>query len=130
VAFVQQNFSSSKKESAENMLRKIEASFAIILRDTPWLSDEVKSAAAEKLRQVNNKIGYPENPDTYDDVVIVEDDFFANSLSIRLHGSKRALQKLGKPVDKKEWLMTPQTVNAYYNRTLNVLYFIEFDAKL
>ncbi|GJD06982.1 Endothelin-converting enzyme 2 [Galdieria sulphuraria] len=123
MAFVEQNFSSSRKESAENMLRKIEASFAVVLRDSPWLSEEVKSAAAEKLREVNNKIGYSESPDTYDDVEISNDNFFLNSLSIRLHGSKKALQKLGKPVDKKEWLMTPQTVNAYYNPSQNEMVF-------
>ncbi|GJQ14077.1 hypothetical protein GpartN1_g5868.t1 [Galdieria partita] len=123
MAFVEQNFSSSKKESAENMLRKIEASFAVVLRDSPWLNDQVKSAAAEKLRQVNNKIGYSENPDTYDDVEIADDNFFANCLSIRLHDSKKALEKLGKPVDKKEWLMTPQTVNAYYNPSQNEMVF-------
>eukprot|EP00871_Galdieria_phlegrea_P004261 jgi/Galph1/4836/GphlegSOOS_G3466.1 len=123
MAFVQQNFSSSKKSIAENMLRKIEASFAMILQDSSWLNDDVKAAAAEKLRNVNNKIGYPEQPDSYDDVTIVEDDFFSNSLSIRLHESRRALSKLGKTVDKKEWLMTPQTVNAYYSPTQNEMVF-------
>lgn len=98
------------------MLRKIETSFAVILQNSPWLSDQVKDAALDKLRQVNNKIGYTEVPDTYEDVTITEDNMFSNILSIRLHSSRRALQKLGKPVDKREWLMTPQTVNAYYNR--------------
>ncbi|MFX4528079.1 M13 family peptidase, partial [Acinetobacter baumannii] len=69
------------------------------------------------------KIGYPSVWKKYDDVTITRDNLFENMRQIAVHDHKEAIGKIGKPVDKTEWQMTPPTVNAYYNPTFNEIVF-------
>ena len=87
------------------------------------MSDETKKAAEAKLRTVANKIGYPDRWRDYSSLRIVRGDAYGNSQRSNLFGYRRQLAKIGKPVDKTEWLMTPPTVNAYYNPLENNINF-------
>jgi predicted metalloendopeptidase len=87
------------------------------------MSPETKKAAEEKLHKVTNKIGYPAKWKDYRKVVIKRDDFVGNARAASIFEVKRDLAKLGKPVDKSEWGMTPPTVNAYYNPSENNINF-------
>ena len=90
----------------------------------PWMSEETKKAAAEKLAMIRNKIGYPEKWRDYSALMVKRDDL-ARQCSVRTVIFERNcnLDKLGKPVDEKEWSMTPPTVNAYYNPSMNDINF-------
>jgi putative endopeptidase len=87
------------------------------------MSDSTKKRAIVKLNTFLKKIGYPTKWKNYDDVTISKTDFFANAKSVQKHNQKETLDKVGKPVDKTEWGMTPPTVNAYYNPTFNEIVF-------
>ena len=87
------------------------------------MSDETKKAAEAKLRAVANKIGYPDRWRDYSSLRIVRGDAYGNSQRANVFAYRRQLAKIGKPVDKTEWLMTPPTVNAYYNPLENNINF-------
>ena len=89
-----------------------------------WMSPETKQQALEKLHAVVNKIGYPDNWRDYSSVEIERDDFVGNvERADRRSKSHRQLDKIGKPVDRGEWGMTPPTVNAYYDPQMNDINF-------
>jgi predicted metalloendopeptidase len=88
-----------------------------------WMSPETKKAAEEKLGKVTNKIGYPAKWKDYSSVVIKRNDFVGNVRAATIFEEKRDLAKVGKPVDKNEWNMTPPTVNAYYDQSENNINF-------
>ncbi len=88
-----------------------------------WMTDVTKQRAQDKLAKITTKIGYPEKWKDYDKLKVKSDDLFGNvqrSMSVEYD---RMIEKLGKPVDRTEWGMTPQTVNAYYNPTMNEIVF-------
>jgi endothelin-converting enzyme/putative endopeptidase len=87
------------------------------------MSDETKKAAEAKLRDVANKIGYPDRWRDYSTLRIVRGDAYGNSQRANVFAYRRQMAKIGKPVDKTEWLMTPPTVNAYYNPLENNINF-------
>src|SRR5262249_2438272 len=105
------------------MVQAIEASLDADIKDITWMSDETKKAAAVKLRAVANKIGYPDRWRDYSSLQIVRGDALGNSLRSNTFEYRRQMAKIGKPVDKTEWLMTPPTVNAYYNPLENNINF-------
>ena len=88
-----------------------------------WMSPATKVKAKEKLHGVMNKIGYPDKWRDYTSLVIVRDDAVGNMIRVREFNRARDLAKIGKPVDKAEWLMTPPTVNAYYDPQQNNVNF-------
>jgi putative endopeptidase len=88
-----------------------------------WMSPETKKHALEKLAAFTKKIGYPDKWKKYDDVEISKDAYYKNMESIEKHNYKENIEKLGKPVDKTRWGMTPPTVNAYYNPSFNEIVF-------
>jgi putative endopeptidase len=88
-----------------------------------WMSAETKKHALEKLAAFTKKIGYPDKWKKYDDVEISKNTYFANIQSIGKHDYNEMIKKIGKPVDKTEWGMTPPTVNAYYNPAYNEIVF-------
>ena len=90
---------------------------AIDINSLTWMSAETKKAALVKLQAVTNKIGYPDKWRDYSSISIAKDDYFGNWYRANEFESKRQRNKIGKPVDKQEWAMTPPTVNAYYNPT-------------
>ncbi|MDE6515869.1 MAG: M13 family metallopeptidase [Bacteroidales bacterium] len=88
-----------------------------------WMSDETKAKAKDKLASVLVKVGYPDKFRSYDDLKIEDDALFANVLRSNVFDCDYMMSKLGKPVDRNEWQMFPQTVNAYYNPTTNEICF-------
>jgi endothelin-converting enzyme/putative endopeptidase len=88
-----------------------------------WMSAETKKQALVKLSGIRNKVGYPDKWRDYGAVEIKRDDFFGNYRSAASFEVHRELNKIGKPVDKNEWGMTPPTVNAYYNAQMNDINF-------
>ena len=96
---------------------------AVDLQSLTWMSPETKQQALVKLRAVTNKIGYPDKWRDYSTVKIIPDDYFGNWYRANEFEYKRELDKIGKPVDRSEWDMTPPTVNAYYEPTQNNINF-------
>jgi putative endopeptidase len=113
--WVKQNFPPAAKASMEKLVTALDTSLAEDIQALPWMSAETKVQAEAKLHAMERKIGYPENWRDYSALVVKRDDAVGNSLRAAAFERKRDLAKLGKPVDKTEWDMTPPTVNAYYN---------------
>src|SRR5439155_1170477 len=92
-------------------------------QELSWMSDETKKQAKVKLQAIRNKIGYPDVYRDYSSVVIKRDDLLGNVARTTEFESKRQIAKIDKPLDRKEWGMTPPTVNAYYNGSYNEIVF-------
>ena len=105
------------------MTKEIEASMESEIKQLPWMGDETKQRALEKLHGIVNKIGYPDKWRDYSSIKIARDDYFGNVERATVFESKRELAKIGKPVDRTEWEMTPPTVNAYYDPQMNDINF-------
>ena len=121
--YVDRTFGAEGKTRTLQMVEAIEAALATDIKDITWMSDETKRAAEAKLRTVANKIGYPDRWRDYSTLRIVRGDAYGNSQRANAFGYRRQMAKIGKPVDKTEWLMTPPTVNAYYNPLENNINF-------
>lgn len=122
-AFVAKVFSPSQKEAAIGMTRAIEAAMEQEINNLPWMGPETKRQALVKLHGVVNKIGYPDHWRDYSTIRISRDDFAGNAARAAAFEHKRELSKIGKPVDRGEWFMTPPTVDAYYNPQMNDINF-------
>ncbi len=105
------------------MVQEIEQSLNDDIHSLTWMTPATKEQALIKLRAVTNKIGYPDKPRDYSTVKIVRGDVVGNDERATQFEVHRELNKIGKPVDPSEWLMTPQTVNAYYNPPENSINF-------
>jgi putative endopeptidase len=121
--FVSKTFAPSTKQSALAMTKEIEAQMGNEIRQLPWMSPETKQKALEKLHGIVNKIGYPDKWRDYSSIKISRDDYFGNVERATIFESRRELNKIGKPVDRQEWGMTPPTVNAYYDPQMNDINF-------
>ncbi len=121
--FVEKTFGEQDKQRTLEMVHDIEHEMANDLESLTWMSPETKKQALVKLHAVTNKIGYPERWRDYSSVNVVNDDYFGNWYRGTEFESKRERDKIGKPVDRAEWGMTPPTVNAYYNPTENNINF-------
>lgn len=121
--FVEKTFGEQGKQRTMELVREIETQMAIDINGLTWMSDVTKKQALVKLHAVTNKIGYPEKWRDYSSINIVADDYFGNRVRSNEFEAKRQLDKIGKPVDRQEWIMTPPTVNAYYNPTENNINF-------
>ena len=93
------------------------------INDLPWMTPATKAKALEKLKTIVNKIGYPDKWRDYGSVVVKRDDFFGNVERAQRFESRRDLAKIGKPLDRNEWEITPPTVDAYYNPFMNDINF-------
>ena len=102
-----------------NLMKAYETS----IDDLTWMTDETKQKALDKLHKITPKIGYPEKWRDYSTLEIKPDDLIGNMKRSMNFEHQRMIDKLGKPVDKQEWGMTPQTVNAYYNPSKNEIVF-------
>jgi putative endopeptidase len=122
-AYVAKTFGSEGKERTLAMVHALEGALSRDLRDLPWMTEETKKQALTKLRAITNKIGYPDKWRDYSNVRIVRGDALGNDMRTTEFESKRQLAKIGGPVDKTEWSMTPPTVNAYYNPLENNINF-------
>jgi predicted metalloendopeptidase len=116
-------FSAASKEKTLQLVKEIEGEMAKEIKNADWMSPATKDQAMTKLHEVSNKIGYPEKWQDYASVKIVRGDAFGNARRTSAYAIERQLSRVGKPVDKGEWTMTPPTVNAYYSPTENNINF-------
>jgi endothelin-converting enzyme/putative endopeptidase len=121
--FVNRTFTVETKKSTLQMTRQIEQAMADDLQQITWMGQETKKQALDKLHSVVNKIGYPDKWRDYSSVEIRRDDFLGNVQRSIIFEAKRQLAKIGKPLDRGEWGMTPPTVDAYYNPQMNDINF-------
>jgi endothelin-converting enzyme/putative endopeptidase len=121
--FVARAFSPEMKQKTVTMTRQIEQAMAERIEQLSWMSPETKQNALAKLHTIVNKIGYPDKWRDYSSVTIEPNNFYGNVTQATIFESKRQLNKIGKPVDRGEWGMTPPTVNAYYNARMNDINF-------
>jgi endothelin-converting enzyme/putative endopeptidase len=121
--FVRRTFSAGTKAKTVDMTRRIEVAMEQEIKALDWMSAPTKERALEKLHSVANKVGYPDRWRDYSSVVVKPNDYFGNVSRATRFESKRELAKIGKPVDRGEWGMTPPTVNAYYNPQMNDINF-------
>jgi putative endopeptidase len=122
-AYVEKYFSPEAKQQALKMVKEIEAAMQQDIESLSWMSDPTKQRALEKLHAVANKIGYPDRWRDYSKLEIIRGDEMGNVLRARQFEFNRQLAKIGKPVDRGEWGMTPPTVNAYYDPQMNDINF-------
>ncbi len=121
--YVAQEFPPSNKAATLQMVKDIEGAMDQDVDTLDWMSSATKVRAKEKLRAVADKIGYPDRWRDYSTLTIARDDAFGNALRATEFESRRQLAKIGKPVDRGEWLITPATVDAYYNPSMNDINF-------
>ena len=121
--FVEKNFSPELKRKTLEMVLLIENEMESDLHTLSWMSPQTRGRALEKLAAMANKIGYPDRWRDYSSIDLSRDDFHGNvARSVRFE-SARELARIGKPIDRGEWGMTPSTVNAEYNPTMNDMNF-------
>ena len=121
--FVAKTFAPQTKQEALEMTKQIEAEMGSDIKDLNWMSEATKQQALTKLQAIVNKIGYPDKWRDYSPVEIKPDDFAGNVRHAAEFEEARELGKIGKPVDRTEWFMTPPTVNAYYDPQTNDINF-------
>src|SRR5581483_4553636 len=121
--YVAETFGPENKQRMLHMVEALEGALSADIKDLPWMTPDTKKQAEVKLRAITNKIGYPDKWRDYSTVKIVRGDLLGNSDRARAFEVHRVLNKIGKPLDKSEWSMTPPTVNAYYNPAENDINF-------
>ena len=122
-AYVKKAFPPEAKASALKMVHNLEAALADDIRTLPWMSEPTKQQALKKLDAIVNKIGYPDKWRDYSKLEIDRESYLADAFRSDEFEFRRDLAKVGKPVDRTEWEMTPPTVNAYYNPLMNEIVF-------
>ena len=121
--FVAKTFGSDTKARTVKMTKEIEAAMQSEIEQLPWMGSATKQRALEKLHAIANKIGYPDRWRDYSSIQIQRDDYFGNVQRAVTFENLRQLAKIGKPLDRSEWQMTPPTVNAYYDSQMNDINF-------
>ncbi len=121
--FVREYLGEDGKRAAEHMVAGIETSMKSDLESLVWMDDTTRTKAEEKLAKILNMIGYPAKWRDYDAVIVDKSSFIGNVEHASAFEVKRELTKVGQPVDKEEWQMTPPAVNAYYEPTMNEMVF-------
>ncbi len=121
--YVRRTFHPAEKARALRMVKQIEQAMRADIESLAWMGPETKRAALAKLATLVNKIGYPDKWRDYSSVAVKRGDFFGNVERAQRFESRRQLAKIGRPVDRAEWEMTPPTVNAYYDQQLNSINF-------
>jgi endothelin-converting enzyme/putative endopeptidase len=122
-AFVEETFSPKAKADTLQMVQDIKNAMRQDIDSAPWMSGETKKAAMVKLEAVVDRIGYPDEWRDYSSIRVTRDDALGNRQRALLFNRKRSLAKIGQPVDRGEWSMTPPTVNAYYSPDRNNINF-------
>jgi len=121
--WVKENFPPAAKASMDQLVAALEKSLGDDIKTLPWMTDATKKEAEEKLSMIRNKIGYPEKWRDYSALKVKRDDLIGNLHRDAVFSRDYNLNHLGKPVDEKEWGMTPPTVNAYYDSSMNDINF-------
>lgn len=121
--YVEKHFSPEAKEKVSLLVKNLVKAYKESIKKLDWMSPETKKQALDKLSKFTVKIGYPDKWRDYSSLKISKNDYFGNQQRATAFEYKRQLNKLGKTVDRTEWGMTPQTVDAYYNPSLNEIVF-------
>ena len=121
--YVEQYFAGDEKAKTLAVVHDIEAAMDRDIDTLTWMSAETKVRAKEKLHDITDKIGYPEHWRDYSKVTISPTDAFGNKLRSTAFEKDRELNKIGQPLDRLEWAMTPPTINAYYDPSMNNINF-------
>jgi putative endopeptidase len=121
--YVDLTFGADGKERMLKMVDALEASLDQDIKGLDWMSADTKKQAKVKLEAIRNKIGYPDVWRDYSTLTVVRGDLLGNIVRGNEFDSKREIAKIGKPLDRKEWGMTPPTVNAYYSGSFNEIVF-------
>jgi putative endopeptidase len=122
-AYVEATFGKEGKAVTRELVTFIEQSFEADLATLSWMDEPTKARAREKERAIANKLGYPDKWKTYDGLVVDHGSYLGNFWRAQAYERDRDLKKVGKPLDRTEWGMTPPTVNAYYRAELNEIVF-------
>jgi endothelin-converting enzyme/putative endopeptidase len=122
-AFVEETFGPAGKQRTLEMVRQLEVALETDIQALDWMTPKTKQQALVKLHAITNKIGYPDKWRDYSALRIVRGDALGNSARASAFELQRQLNKIGQPVDKLEWQMTPPTVNAYYDPQMNNINF-------
>lgn len=121
--YVEKYFPAAAKERMVKLVKNLQAALGERIDAQEWMSDSTKIRAHEKLATFHVKVGYPDKWKDYSKLEIKNDSYWANVCRASEWGFNDMYSRIGKPVDKDEWLMTPQTVNAYYNPSTNEICF-------
>ena len=121
--YVAEYFPADSKAQMKDLVENLRASFKDGIDGLDWMADETKEQAQYKLKKFNPKIGYPEKWESYEGLNVDRDDLVGTVQSARAWEWADSVAQLGQPIDRDEWGMTPQTVNAYYNSILNEIVF-------
>jgi len=121
--YVERHFPAAAKARMVELVKNLIEAYRISIKSLDWMSDETKVKALDKLEKFTPKIGYPDKWRDYTNLEIKRGDLMGNLARISKFRSDFEYNKVGKPVDKSEWLMTPQTVNAYYHPLMNEIVF-------
>ena len=121
--YVQRHFPESSKRDMEELVDNLLKAYEVSIKALDWMSDATKVKALDKLSKFTPKIGYPKKFKDYSTLEISADDLVGNVRRVNAWVVDDHCAKLGKPIDRDEWHMTPQTVNAYYNPTMNEIVF-------
>jgi len=121
--YVERHFPPSAKAAMDDLVADLIEAYRRSISALDWMGEETRARALEKLAKFTPKIGYPVKWRDYSALEIVPDDLIANERAVAEFEFRRELGKLGRPIDRDEWFMTPQTVNAYYNPGFNEIVF-------
>jgi endothelin-converting enzyme/putative endopeptidase len=121
--FVRLEFSPQAKDATVRMTDQIETAMGDEIKNLDWMSDATKKQALEKLHAIRNKVGYPDKWRDYTTLPVVPNDYFADVYQAQAFEQRREWAKVGKPLDRTEWGMSPPTVNAYFDPQMNDINF-------
>ncbi|MGJ3352570.1 M13 family metallopeptidase [Providencia sp. Je.9.19] len=121
--YVEQYFDPKSKEKIKDLVSYVRETFNSRLKVNDWMDDATRQEALKKLDQFTVKVGYPDQWNNFDSINLKQDDLLGNYKQVNEWSYKDAISKIGKPVRKWEWGMTPQTVNAYFNPVQNEIVF-------
>ncbi|CAB4568835.1 MAG: peptidase M13 [Actinobacteria bacterium] len=121
--YVQKYYPPEAKAKMDQLVEYLIQAYRESIQELEWMSDETKKKALVKLTKFTPKIGYPTKWKDYSSIVIDRNDLVGNVKRVTSWGLDREMKKIGSPIDREEWFMTPQTVNAYYNPGFNEIVF-------
>jgi endothelin-converting enzyme/putative endopeptidase len=121
--YVEKTFGPQSKQRTLQMVNELERALGRDIQELTWMTPATKEKAIQKLHEITNKIGYPDKWRDYSSVQIIRGDALGNFERADHFEFQRQIAKIGKPVDKSEWFMTPPTVNAYYDPQMNNINF-------
>ncbi len=121
--YVEQHFQEEAKARMDVLVENLREAFRVGINELEWMTDVTKEQAQDKLAKFTTKIGYPEEWKDYSALTVDPADLFGNVSRSRMVEHNRELEKLGSPINRGEWFMTPHTVNAYYNPPMNEIVF-------